>query len=75
MRTVNALLAQAKTAIPCPSHAQAVQLVKLDELQARLKDGRLRVAAPAARGFAPRDEGRRSADLKRLLPCDSSAPY
>ena len=45
MRTVSALLAQAKAAIPFPSHAQAAQLAKLDELQARLDDARLRVAA------------------------------
>ena len=36
---------QAKAAIPFPSHAQAAQLAKLDELQARLDDARLRVAA------------------------------
>jgi len=45
VRTVSALLAQAKAAIPFPSHAQAAQLAKLDELQARLDDARLRVAA------------------------------
>ncbi len=45
MRTASALLAQAKAAISFPSNAQAAQLAKLDELQARLDDARLRVAA------------------------------
>ncbi len=42
---VSALLEQAKAAISFPSNAQAAQLAKLDELQARIDDARLRVAA------------------------------
>jgi len=45
MRTVRALLAQVEAAIPFPSNAQAAQLAKLGELQARLDDARPRVAA------------------------------
>jgi ribosome biogenesis GTPase A len=45
MMSLSALLARAKASIPHPSEAQTSLVAKLDELQARLGEGLLRVAA------------------------------
>ena len=45
MTSLSAFLARAKASIPHPSEAQAPLVFKLDELQARLGEGLLRVAA------------------------------